>query len=264
MNVIQRIPAVFRFELKRSFTIPRMAWWGILTLFPPALMILVRLTGGTPPSAETEMSATTVYILCAGVVCMMGVFLWATPAVTSELEGRSWVYLSVRPYGAYSVLLGKYLIAVAWTLPAGLIAATFSLLVLFPKDLWHLLWVQWLLVACSCFSYASVFILIGVLFPKRTMAFAVFYAILFEVVLASIPAVVNMFTVQFRLRNLLVRWMDWDAELARNATAYEAYFGGESAWWHFGVLVGMTAGYLLVAAVVLRFREFTSSAETEV
>jgi hypothetical protein len=38
--------------------------------------------------------------------------LRATPAVSVELERRSWVYLAVRPNGSTAVLIGKYLAAV--------------------------------------------------------------------------------------------------------------------------------------------------------
>lgn len=266
MNAIRGVPAVFRFEWKRTLTVPRMAWWVLLTMFPPVLLGMIRLSVGPLPQNNSEITAVVVFILCPGVVCMMGVFLWATPAISSELEGRSWVYLAVRPHGALAVLAGKYLVAVGWTLPAGLIAATLSVLIMYPDDLWHILWVETLLVVLSCVSYAAVFTLIGVLFPKRTMAIGVFYALLFEVILAMIPAVVNILTIQFRLRCLGVRWMNWDEQFSDddpNAGPFQSYFGDETAWWHLGILLAMTAAMLIAAAAILRWREFTTSAETD-
>ncbi len=266
MNVIRGVSAVFRFEWKRSFTVPRMAWWVLLTAFPPALLGLIRLTTGVttgPMPGRPEVAPIVVFALCPGVVCMMGVFLWATPAITSELEGRSWVYLAVRPHGALCVLIGKYLVAVTWTLPPGLIASTLSLVILAPEGLAHLVWVESGLVVLSCLAYAAVFTLIGVLFPKRTMVFGVFYALFFEVILSMIPAVVNTVTVQFRLRCLLVRWMDWDVGLINNNPAFQAYFGEESDWWHLGVLLAMTTGLLIAAALILRWRVFTTSTEAD-
>ena len=81
---------------------------------------------------------------------------------------------------------------------------------------------------------------------------------------ALIPAVVNTITIQFRLRCLLVRWMEWDAHVVGNNAAFLAYFGEESAWWHVNVLLAMTAGFLIAAAFILRWREFTTSAEADV
>ncbi len=50
------------------------------------------------------------------------------PLVHAELEGRTWIYLAVRPRGRVSVLLGKYLTAVAWTTLAGWTSTTICVL----------------------------------------------------------------------------------------------------------------------------------------
>ncbi|MDP6443467.1 MAG: hypothetical protein QF805_06710 [Pirellulaceae bacterium] len=243
-------------------TVPRAIWWVLLASFPPALLLLVRLNVGPPPSPEPI--PIVIFVLCPGVVCMMGVFLWATPWISSELEGRSWVYPAVRPRGALAVMLGKYLVAVTWTLPAALLATTLGVLAMGGEDSMRILWVESRLVFLSCFSYGAVFTLIGVMFPKRAMVVGVFFAVLFEVVLASIPAAVNLLTIQFRLRCLGVRWMDWPPSFAADTPVFQAYFGDESAAWHLFVLFAMTIGLLAAAAAVLRIREFTAEAETDV
>ena len=263
MNIIQGTSSVFRFEWKRSLTLKRGIWWILLTAFPPALMLLIVATGGRPPSNEPVSIVT--YILCPGVVSILGVFLWATPWLSSELEGRSWVYLAVRPGGARAVLFGKYLAAVTWTIPAGLIASTLCVLILASSDWLSLIWIQWRLVVLSCCSYGAVFALIGTLFPKRAMVVGVFFTVLFEVVMALIPAAVNLLTVQFRLRCLFVRWLDWDASiLPRRDVVFVAYFGDQSAAWHLGILIAMTLGLLAAAAILVNTREFTAETESDV
>ena len=272
MNAIRGVSAVFRFEWKRSFSVPRMVWWFLLTSFPPALFGMIRLLIDRPSAGSSGADAMEftipigVTILCPGVVCIMGVFLWATPAITSELQGQSWVYLAVRPHGAISVLLGKYLVAVTWTLPAGLIASALSVLILAPEDPGRLVWVQWRLVLLSCLSYAAVFTLIGVVFTRRTLAVGICYVIFVEVFLSMIPAVVNSFTIQFRLRCLFVRWMGWNEPGFSDmpmAQPFQAYFGNESDWWHLGMLLGTTAALLVAATLILGRRQFTTSAETD-
>lgn len=267
MNVLRGIGTVFRFECKRSLTFKRGIWWMLLAAFPPALMLLILVTAGQPPSYEPV--AVAAYVLCPGVVSMLGVFLWATPWLSSELEGRSWVYPAVRPGGKWSILFGKYFAAVAWTIPAGLVAATLAILILSPSDRFTVIWTMWKLVVASCFSYAAVFVLIGTLFPKRAMVFSIFYTLVMEVVLANIPAAVNLLTVQFRLRCLAVRWLEWDESMApgrrgRPSPVFTAYFGDESAMWHVGVLAAMTLGFLAAAAFLVNYREFTSEAESDV
>lgn len=242
----------------------RAIWWLLLAGFPPALMLLVVATAGRPPGDEPV--AVVTFILCPGVVCVLGVFLWATPWLSSELEGRSWVYPAVRPGGAWSVLFGKYLAAVAWTIPAGIVSSTLCVLILAKSNQVSMIWVQWRLVVLSCFAYAAVFTLIGTIAPKRAMVVGIFYTIAFEVVLTWVPAAVNLLTIQFRLRCLLVRWLGWDVSQipGRNNPVFVAYFGDESWLWHFGVLAGTTACVLGAAAYLVKFRQFTAEAETDV
>ena len=107
------------------------------------------------------------------------------------------------------------------------------------------------------------FLLIGVIAPKRAMVAGILYAVVFEAAAALIPAAVNLFTIQYRLRCILVRWMEMDVDSARGNPVFVAYFGEESAAWHVAVLLAMTVAYLVAAALLLRFREFTSAMETE-
>lgn len=261
MNTLQRIPAVFAFEWRRALTIPRLVWMIALASFPPVLLLLVRTAARDVP--PPEIAAILVFVLSPCVACMMSVFLLATPALASELEGRSWVYLAVRPHGPLSVLLGKYLVAVTWALPVGLLSAILGSLVLGSDNVLQLIWVQCGLVCLSCIAYSAVFLLVGVLAPKRAMVMGVVYAVGFEVLAAFIPAAVNLLTIQHRLRCILVRGMEFDPQHAGDNPVFLAYFGDESTSWHVGVLLAMTVGYLVAAGLILKYREFTFAAETE-
>ena len=261
MNTLQRIPAVFFFEWRRALTIPRLAWMVALMAFPPGLLLLISSAARRDP--PIEVAAIFVYVLSPCVACMMSVFLWATPVLSTELEGRSWVYLAVRPYGPVAVLLGKYLVSISWAVPVGLVSATVGSYIIGREQVFHMVSVECGLATLSCLSYAAVFLLIGVIAPKRAMVAGILYAVVFEAGAALIPAAVNLFTIQYRLRCILVRWMDMDVESVDGNPVFVAYFGDESAVWHVAVLLGMTVGYLVAAALLLRFREFTSAAETE-
>jgi ABC-type transport system involved in multi-copper enzyme maturation permease subunit len=260
MNTLRRIPAVFAFEWRRALTIPRMGWMLALAALPPLLLFLIRMAARSDP--PPDVAAVLVYVLSPCVACMMSVFLWSTPAVSSELEGRSWTYLSVRPHGTLAVLLGKYLVGVSWALPVGLLSAIIGSLVITQNDLPRLIATQCALATLSCVAYGAVFLLIGVIAPARAMVLGVIYAIVFEVAAAFIPAAINLLTIQHRLRCLLVRWMGMDMSIAEESPVLLAYFGEESAAWHVFLLIVMTAGYLVVAALLLRYREFTAAAET--
>ena len=262
MNTLVRIPAVFLFEWRRALTAPRLAWMVALMVFPPLLLALMRFTAGSAP--PPEVAAILVYVLSPGVACMMSVFLWATPAVSAELEGRSWVYLAVRPHGPLAVLLGKYLVAVSWSIPVGLVSSASAVVVLTTGRPLYIFAVESALVVLSCVSYSALFLLIGVIAPKRAMVAGIVYAIIFEVGLAMVPAAMNLLTVQYRLRCLLVRWMDFDVALGSESPVLATYFGNHSAAWHIGMLLLMTCGYLAAAGILLRYREFTAASETDV
>ena len=205
-----------------------------LTAFPPLMALMIRLSmpAVRAESAEIETKVFTIiiYVLSPCVACMMGVFLWATPAISSELEGRSWTYLSVRPYGPMSVLLGKYLVAITWALPVGIISSCLSTVILLRESQLQIMAIESALATVSCLAYAGVFLLIGVLTPKRAMLAGIAYAVVAEMVLALVPAAANLFTIQYRLRCLLVRWMELDFEddNVRRSPVFASYFGDES------------------------------------
>lgn len=261
MSLINRLAAVFEFEWRRTITLPRLAWLFALMAFPPLLLLLVRIAARSDP--PHEVAAIMVFLLSPCVACMMSVFLWATPAVSSELEGRSWVYLSVRPLGPVSVLLGKYLVALSWSIPVGLISSIAGVFAIGAPRPATLLWGEAGLAVLSCIAYSAIFLFIGVLVPRRAMVIGIMYAMIFEVAFALIPAAVNLLTVQYRLRCLMMRWLELDFPRLKSSPILGSYLSEASSAWHVMVVLMMASGYLVAAAILLRYREFTTAAETE-
>lgn len=267
-DVTGNIAAVFSFEWRRSLTFARLGWLVALSVFPAAVVLLINLAlEGSSPQGQTDVGAWSMVLFVLGpvVVSMLGVFLWATPAISSELEQRSWVYLAVRPNGTTAILLGKYLFAVTWTLVPALAGLTVAVL-LIPVEwdaafrLWH---TMARLILLATVSYGAIYMLIGVTIQKRAMVIAVAYSMVLEGVIAWIPAMVNQITIQFRLRSLLIRWgYLQDTELGKNFAA-QKFFSGAPAWQHVMVLVVGIVVVLCISVAVLRFREFTSGAEVE-
>ncbi len=255
------VGAVFFFEWRRSLTAPRIAWWLILTCFPACIVGLIRLVPGETPPREAW--AVVFFALFPMLVSMLGTFLWATPAISAELERRSWVYLAVRPNGGTAVLLGKYLAAVSWVLAAAVVGLAIALAVS-PTDDWRRIGVAIVrLVFLSCPAYAAVYLLLGTLFPKRSMAIAVAYTLVFELIISLVPAMINQFTVQYRLRALLVNWADVSIGDQRGFVAM-ALTGDAPAWHHVLILTVYTLFLLAVSVGVLRASEFSSEEESGV
>lgn len=135
---MNQLLAVFTYEWKRTLTAGRMGWWLALTAFPAAIVLLLRCQAefgrGMQQQQIDAVWSVVLYMLIPCVCCALGVFLNAAPAIASELEQRSWVYLATRPRGILWLLLGKYLVAVVWAVTSALVSSTLAV-VLTEADL---------------------------------------------------------------------------------------------------------------------------------
>lgn len=266
------VPAVFEFELRRAMTIPRIAWWCVLALFPVAIVSLVLIVPAARRNIPKEFLQFIVFVLIPLLISMLGTFLWTASAVSSELEKESWIYLAVRPGGRIAVLLGKYLVAVAWVLPATLVGATLSSFVLWLSgstvaEAGLVLRTWFALVRLCCLAvpaYAAIYLMLGTIFTKRAMVISVAYTLLFELVVSFIPALINKLTIQYRLRALGIEWAEIDISQAGTRSAAADLFGSEPAWFHVTVLVGYTAALVLAATWLVRKREYLTTVSADV
>ena len=110
----QKIMATFAFEFSRSLTTSRIATSLVLALFAPVMLSLIGMT----INIENTRQQIPFPLIVLGIFHLLAIFLavllWATPVVFSELEGKTWTYLAIRPHGKLSSTLGKYLNAVFW------------------------------------------------------------------------------------------------------------------------------------------------------
>ncbi len=245
---------VFRFELKRSMTIGRSAMWIALVAFPVTLFVILRQIA---PQERPEQWGLMLYFLVPEVICLLGLLLWATPAISTEIEGQTWIYLAVRRSGRTWVPLGKYLISVVWTFSAALVSCTGCVIVMGPMADFDLWMVINLLSLLSCIVHAALYLLIGVIFYRRTMVTAVAYTLTIEYGLSFVPALANKLTINYRLRGLLAEWKDW--EIARSIA--ENVMGREPASTHLLVLAAMTMAMLGAVIYRMEHTEFPTQQE---
>jgi ABC-type transport system involved in multi-copper enzyme maturation permease subunit len=264
--VIRSIAVVFLFEWKRALNLSQKMWWLVLAGFPVFIIGLVRysLSQTSIPGDDTwrGLNAWMLFALIPLLVTMLGTLLWSTPVLSSELERRSWVYLAVRPNGSLAVLLGKYLAAVTWILPPAILGLTIAVPLAGTSDSWRIWWTMFRLVLLSCPAYAAVYLLFGVIHPRRAMVLGVAYSLFFEWIISFVPALINRITIQYRLRALAATWCDLKRYSMRDPELM-ILMGDEPAWVHVTVLVSLTVALLVVASIILRMREFTTSAESE-
>lgn len=269
------VPAVVRFECRRALTVSRLLWWVGLTCFPVFILAMVQLAiaaarrhmGSGPP---IEVITLLFFGLIPMLVSMLGTLLWTAPSISAELERKSWVYLAVRPNGGSAVLLGKFVAALFWVIPSAIVGLTLAIPIAHfgngwsLGETWQIWWTMARLACLSCPAYAAVYLVIGVLHPKRAMVIAFAYTIVFELLVSFVPAVINKLTVQYRIQALLGNWADLNRAIAGNQFGGLALLDTSSSGWHIAVLVGYTLTLLLVAVLLLRWREFAVANEADV
>lgn len=253
--MLSAIMQVIGFEVRRTRTRGRIGIWLALAIFPSLLLTLLRLQVGRP--VPDEALAMMAFYLVVQIGCMMGLLLWATPVVGSELESQTWIYLALRPHGKTAILMGKYVVAALWTASAGVVSAVGVAFCSGHPTPWTLATTLLILVLVSSVCYAALYVLIGVVFSARATVVAVIYTLLFEGILSTIPATINKFTVCYRLRSLLSEWVD----LVEVRTTVDELFGHEPAWQHLVCLAIFTLVALCIALVVVRYKEFPVGAD---
>lgn len=241
---------VLAFEGRRTRTRDRIACWFALAIFPSLLMIL--LQSQAQREIPSEPLAIMSFYLVVQIGCMLGLLMWATPAIGSEIESQTWVYVALRPHGKLAIVLGKYMVATAWTASAGILSAVaVAFASRYPQPL-TLAGILIVLVILSCACYAALYVLIGVAFSARSTVVAVVYTLLFEGVLSTVPATINKFTVCYRLRSLLAEW----GSLSELLQWIEEVYASEPVWQHLVCLTALTFIALGVAVFLVRNKEF--------
>lgn len=277
MSAWSKAWATARFDFQRSLTPHRFSIVLVLSLFPPAIMA-INLLG---PGSDLAPVIIGVTVMMVGILAEL---LWATPIVYQELEGKTWTYLAVRPFGILALLTGKYLIAVAWTLSVctaamslsvGLVMAfdvidTYSQAGQFTSSLvassdhlrtWSVFMV---LIVLASFAYGAIFLLIGVLFHRRAMVFAMAYVIGLEGIVAQVPAVINQITMRHHLTALAIKWLDFDfvrEEALREPVLQQMLGINEPDWKNVLILVVTTLVALAASVWIVRSREYITSEE---
>ncbi|MFN7874188.1 MAG: hypothetical protein ACK5PB_02640 [Pirellula sp.] len=206
---------VFRYELMRSLTPLRILLWVGLMLFPVILVSFIRFVMIQTGASPDDFLALTIvlFILLPEVITILCMLLWATPIVNAELESQTWVYSVVRPKARWALISGKYLVAVTWTASCTSLSATLAVPIVGMSGAFKV----WITLSCLCWlsaiCYGALFMLIGTLIQRRAMVVAFGYTILVEFILATIPAVINRFTISFRLWSILYNSIDIPPQL---------------------------------------------------
>ena len=257
------------FELRRSMSAQRISVSIGLALFPPVMLSL--LIAGARLSVQDGGdlmidSSQFLAVFLTALVLLLGLLLWATPNVYSELEGKSWLFIASRPSGRSSIFLGKFMASVLNTLAICFFAISLCVLVIHhfkptiePVRLWLAMSFVYFL---ATLIYAAVFSVIGVLFVKRAMVVGAGFLIGFDVFLASLPgALINRFTIRHHLQEIGIATMGWFfPSPAGSLKEYRYLFGEEwSTWIHVTIVLAATLVLLAIGTKIISSREYVTS-----
>lgn len=266
-RLLKAVPSVVDYEIGRSFKPARIAMFLLMVAIPTALLITV--ASQTPERFRNQEQTNIVfsmllYALVPQILTMLGMLVLASPIVHTELEGQSWIYSLVRYQGRRALLLGKYIVAVLWTTCAGILTASLSIPFLplhSPLQAWGTIS---LLCILSSLAYGALFALIGVLFQKRVMVISFIYALVAEGLLAWLPAVINQFTIAYRLRSILMRWMGFDIDklFPSNGMAQNGMVALDpTGWVQIAWVLGISAGLLILALWLVERIQYSFQSE---
>lgn len=270
--------ASFVFEFSRSLTTSRIATSLVLAFFAPVMLLLIGLTmnfDGTRNQIPFPLIVLSIFHLLA---IFLAVLLWATPVVFSELEGKTWSYISIRPNGKLCSTFGKFLNAVVWAILTAAVSLTVSCLIVdfFPWEITRfgdgkadldglrysnspmVIWFSLLpCLVLGAFALSAIFVHIGLLAHKRGMVFAVIYGVI-ETAFSFLPAVVQQMTVGFHLRNIALKLSELDVSIIpiKNVITDES-----SIWLHVIALIIITSTHLGLAIYWLHSREYITAEE---
>jgi ABC-type transport system involved in multi-copper enzyme maturation permease subunit len=214
-SLLSAVLGVIRYESARSMTFFRGLIWVALTIFPVALVAAVlQIASIQSPQHNYESTVVLgvlVFLLLSQCVTVLSMLLFAAPIVNAELESQTWIYAVVRPRARKAILLGKYAVAVVWCGSSTSVATVMILGVgtyFGLPDIWNLLGIELAICWLAAVCYGALFVAIGTFFQRRAIVYAFVYALAVEAFLGWTPAVVNLFTISYRLRSLLFSWID--------------------------------------------------------
>lgn len=266
MIPINAILATFGFELRQFLTPQRLALSATLALFPPIMLTLFFL--GFQVAGEHFGYALFISVLFTSIICLLSLFLWATPNVYSELEGKSWIFAASRPRGRTSILLGKYLAAVAFSFLICFLAITGCILVTLrfssalrdPMAMWLKMNLLYLL---GCTVYGAIYSLIGTLHYKRAMVIAAVYTLLSDIIFANAPAVISRLSMRFHLQFIGLEWFGEFMPISGEELRAHYLLSNDTTIWFHLISIGAVTLLCLGAGIwVITHREYATSDET--
>lgn len=148
------------------------------------------------------------FLIYPQTICLLIALFYGTSVLGHELGGKTLTYLFTRPLPRWKFVLGKYLGIICALIVPTMVSLLASWLLLEAIGGLELLLALLVGSCAALLAYTAVFVLFGFLVPRRAIIVALLYAVIFELVLGLVPALVNQFTVTYYVRSLVVGMLE--------------------------------------------------------
>jgi len=213
------IAALFVLTVRQHTHGRRLFVLGLLYLLPCALAILLRNIP-KPADAESLEFALAFNLLPHGLAPLTAL-LYAAGVIQDEVEEQTLTYLLLRSVPRWALYLTKLLATLCVTSVLIAVATVALYLSIYwgTPQLWSVIVPTRLLYVVGIWTlaqlgYCALFGFIGLL-TRRSLIGGVIYIVAIECILANINFVARSLTVVYYVRILLLRWLDWPADILR-------------------------------------------------
>ena len=252
---------VFAASVKELVRRRRLIFIGLAGALPLFFAAVWR-AWGTDFLDAGEMLTSLVSSLYLGVLVYLVGIAFGVPTVHDEVEGRTITYLLTRPVSRVAVYAGRlaavqllagvllalslvacFLVAVAGN--AG--ALTVDLVKAYVNHVWVILLATVIMV--------GLFAIIGTLF-RRPLVWGFLYAFAWEGIVSKVPGRLQTWTLDFHLRNLLLREDDVQASLLEGLRALLIQEVEVSPWTSLAILLLALVGFSFLGGWIFSRREY--------
>jgi len=252
---------VFMASVRELVRRRRLVFIGLAGLIPLFFTWIWRMFGMDFIDAES-MLTNLVSSLYIGVLVYLVGIAFGVPTVHDEVEGRTLTYLLTRPVSRIAVYSGR-LAAVqllAGVLLALSLVACFMFAVLGNDGAMSLTLVKtyvnhvWVVLLATILM-VGLFAIIGTLF-RRPLVWSFLYAFAWEGIVAKVPGRLQTWTLDFHLRNLLLRDEDVQASILEGLKHLLVREVEVSAWVSLAVLLLALVGFSVLGGWIFARREY--------
>lgn len=239
----------------------RLVFLGMAGALPLLLAIVWRTHWSANMPAIDFFTNVGGLVYLKALVFLVSLF-FGVPAIHDEIEGRTITYLFTRPLPRGAVYAGRLMAVstVSGLVLAGSLALCFLIMVVgnfeaFSLDFAEIYTNYFLVVLLAVFAYTAIFALLGTAL-KRPLIWGVLYIFAWESTISSVPLRLQMWTLEWHLRNLVVSRDDVQKTLTDFVQNLLSVEYSLPAWQSLLVVFGVTVAVTLLGGWIFSRKEY--------